>query len=348
MMTIPFSRRFLVLAGALAAGTALTPAPAAAQDFACNTEYVAQEGDYLFGIAARASARLGVTVTVQDLTDFNSTVIDDPDMIRPGMEIYIPCPGGPGEGTDVALADAGGDDIAILTGKEYAPYVDEGLLEGGMSRHLLEAALQARGATDYSITAIGDWSSHLRDLLAAGRFDLAFPWYEPDCEAYDNLSDEGQWRCDNLEFSEPINEVVVAHYGRVGEVESLFEASDMEGKRVCRPEGYFLHDLYASGILPAARLVAPDSPQACFEMLLEGEVDTVTLNERTAEAALAELDAADEVAQARDLATIEDLTVVGMNTNPDIRTLMLRVDQGLSRIARDGTRRAIMQQHLSQ
>ena len=59
--------------------------------------------------------------------------------------------------------------------------------------------------------------------------------------------------------------------------------SDIERKTLCRPKGYFIHDLERKsrdwiyqGIII---LMKADSPDACFDLLMKWEIDAVGVNE---------------------------------------------------------------------
>ncbi|MEM8752217.1 MAG: transporter substrate-binding domain-containing protein [Pseudomonadota bacterium] len=228
--------------------------------------------------------------------------------------------------------------VDILTGGSYAPYVARDLPHGGFSTHVIDTVFGALGdGVAHRIDVIDDWSSHLRILLAGGKYDLAYPWFRPNCAEYDRLGDEGRWRCDNLRFSAPLHEVVVTFFARAGEGASLATVAALEGKRICRPAGYFTHDLAARGLMPPyAERVEPRTPGDCFQMLIAGEADLVTVNADVAEAAVAELGAAAAVEEVDALATIETLHLVGMKANAKTRPTLLRFNRGLAQLIQSG------------
>lgn len=344
-----FFARFLV-----AAAAALSAGAATAQNIQCDSFYTTREGDNLSRIAQAASRANGVAISYQNIVDFNTGKLLDPNLIPTGLRLFIPCPVGatPVNGAtvdDPAFERAQGrPDIKILTGTDYPPYVDEGLPGGGgWSVHLVHEALQFSGQLNYRIDVIGDWSAHLRTLLADGAYDMAFPWFRPNCDKYDQLGDEARWRCDNLLFSEPLHQVVISYYVRAADAERITTEADLAGKRVCRPRGYFTHDLDVRGLtLERFQHVAADSPKDCFERLISGEVDVVALNAETSERMIDALNIENQVAEARRLATIESAHVVVMRTSADGRTLLLRFDQGLLGFRDSGADRDLLPLHL--
>jgi polar amino acid transport system substrate-binding protein len=228
--------------------------------------------------------------------------------------------------------------------------VDEDLPNGGFSTELLERALQFDGQpANYEIDVIRDWSAHLSPLMENGNYDLGYPWFRPDCSQYDLLGEASQWRCDNLIFSRPLHEIVVTFFGRAGEVDDIREPAQAQGMTICRPQGYFTHDLEAMGLTEATiTRAAPSTPEDCFEMLAANEVDLVTVNADTSDRIIRDMQMAGRVSEVIDLSTIQTLHVVGMRGNPDTRLLMRRVDQGLRDIQDAGWFPEIAATHLSQ
>jgi len=324
-----------------------------AQDISCNQTYTTEAGDTLSGIAERAYGR---AQAYQRIFDFNPGKLESPNLILVGVDLYIPCEDG-GERPDlppIETASAVDDDtpsrqiVKILTGAEYAPYVDDGLENGGFSFELVERALQfGSGTKDYRIDVINDWSAHLKPLLADGAYDLAFPWFKPDCSQREKLGEMSQWRCDMLRFSVPLHEVVITFYGRQGGVENIKEPEDAHHLVLCRPSGYFTHDLEVMGLVPPnVTRVRGESPTDCFERLIEREVDLVSVNADTSDRVITELGIRDKVSEIIELATIQTLHVVGMKTNPRTRVLLLRVNKGLKGLREEGTFVDIAAKHL--
>lgn len=330
-------------------GVALYCSLAQAQPLQCDTVYTVEPGDSLSKIAGRTYGR---TTAYQPIFDYNPGVLTSPNTIPVGAELYLPCLEQDG-GEDVAdlapLTPSQSADIRVLTGSEYPPYVDAGLPEGGFSFELVERAMQyADAPADYRIDVINDWSAHLQPLLSDGLYDLGFPWFRPDCSQLDRLGENSVWRCKNLRFSEALHEVVVTFFGRSGEVGEITVPGDANGLTICRPRGYFTHDLEVMGLVPpAVILVAGANPTDCFERLVDGEVDLVTVNADTADNVITELAIREEVEEVINLATIQTLHVVGLKTNPDTRPRLLRVNKGLLGLRDEGTFRSIAEKHLT-
>ena len=324
--------------------------PASAQSVECDGFYTTRKGDSLSKIAKLSSEATGRSITYQKIVDYNTGKLRDPNFIPVGLELFIPCPLDEppvGDEERIELVKATGDNIKILTGSDYPPYVDDGLLNGGFSYDLVASALQANGgALDYRIDIINDWSSHFVPLMDDLVYDMAFPWFQPDCDRIDELGENGRWRCEKLRFSEPLHQVVVTFYVRKEDAKAITVAEDLEGKQVCRPKGYFTHDLDLLGLNKGRFThVAAENPTDCFERLVEGEIDVVGLNADTSEVVIRDLGIADQVSEVRRLASIESLHVVVMRKNERAGALLLRFDQGLLALRDSGEARRITTAH---
>jgi len=323
----------------------MTAGQAAAQNILCDTMYETRPGDTLSQIAGQAYGR---TTAYQKIFDYNPGKLESPSRVPIGVELYIPCEDTTLRSSLPDIAESESDNLKILTGSEYPPYVDKGLDNGGFSYELVERALQyGGGKTDYRIDVINDWGSHLQPLISDGAYDLGFPWFKPDCSQRSKLGEKSRWRCDNLRFSEPLHEVVITFYGRSGEVENISTPEDAKGLKLCRPSGYFTHDLEVMGLVPPAIIrVAGDSPTDCFERLVDGEVDLVSVNADTSDQTITELDIRGQVSEVIQLATIQTLHVVGLKTNPRTRVNLLRVNKGIIGLRNDGTFVKLATRHL--
>lgn len=310
------------------------PAQAAAAEEEATAEVAAEAAP------APASADEPAAATVAAVAPTETTAPDAEELTARDPAVAAPTPPEPAVPAPPAGASLGAltAKVDILTGGSYAPYVARDLPNGGFSTHVIDTVFGALGdGVAHRIDVIDDWSSHLRILLAGGKYDLAYPWFRPNCAEYDRLGDEGRWRCDNLRFSAPLHEVVVTFFARAGEGASLATVAALEGKRICRPAGYFTHDLAARGLMPPyAERVEPRTPGDCFQMLIAGEADLVTVNADVAEAAVAELGAAAAVEEVDALATIETLHLVGMKANAKTRPTLLRFNRGLAQLIQSG------------
>ncbi|WP_417719876.1 ABC transporter substrate-binding protein [Salipiger sp.] len=197
--------------------------------------------------------------------------------VAEGDRLLLPCEPGSQE-ADATPLHQDDAEMKLLTGGDYAPFTDQSWPGQGMVTELVNAALEmAPSPVPYSITWENDWSQHLFPLLDSKTYDMGFPWLKPDCAATPDND-----RCANFHFSDPLVEVLVLLFTRSGSGLVYDSDDDILGKVLCRPKGYFTHDLDRAGREWLSRglvtLVQPATPEACFEALMRGEVDAVTVN----------------------------------------------------------------------
>lgn len=256
---------------------AFCAAPLAAQAQGCNSQYSVQGGDTIFSIAA---AVYGDPEKWTLLYDANEDLLKSQVFqVTDGDVLFIPCDAGAQAAaattTPLQRSDA---ELTLVTGSNFAPFTDTGWPGQGMVTEVVNAALEAMpDPVSYSVVWENDWSRHLFPLLDEKQVDMGFPWYKPDCAA--TPEDE---RCASFHFSDPLVEVLVLLFVREGSGFRYEEDADMIGKTLCRPAGHFTHDLDRPGrewlSKGLVRLVQAETPQACFEELMRGRVDAVTVN----------------------------------------------------------------------
>ncbi len=246
-----------------------------AANAACNAKYTARQGDTLFSIA---QAEYGdnekwTLVYYSNQAALKGSVLQ----VQPGMELFIPC--APGQATPDATP-LRQDDAALkfVTGGDYSPFTDRNWPGDGLITELVNAAMEATpNPVSYSVTWEDDWSKHLFPLLDEKKFDMGFPWLKPDCD-----STPDNERCANFHFSDPLMKLLIMLFVRADDPFTFNSDADIIGKTLCRPKGYFTHDLDRAGRRwltdKKITLVQAESPDACFDLLLKKEVDAVTVN----------------------------------------------------------------------
>ena len=347
--------RFLSAAAACAA-TFLTAGTAAAQ--ACGGTYTVTGGDTLSQIANALYADARKWSVIYNT---NRTLIgDSPNRVQVGQALNIPCIGGlpvfggavTSAATPTATATAprpmpSATTLRLLTAGDFAPFTDEDLENGGLITEIVDASMKNAGVNGYTINWVNDWSSHLDPLLSNAMLDAGFPWYKPDCDG-----DPANYRCENFHFSEPMFEMLILLFTTKAKPITFKSDADIAGKTLCRPAGYFTHDLDKNGRnwMKDAKITLkqPDSVADCFAMLTEGEVDAVALNEFTGRTAIKELGLSATVApvQTRPL-SIEGLHVLVHKNHPNAKNVMAAINQGLDAIKENGTYQQVINRHMS-
>jgi ABC-type amino acid transport substrate-binding protein len=238
--------------------------------------------------------------------------------------------------------------IRILTGSDYAPYVGEALLNGGYSTDLITQAFGSNPESDeINYETVNDWGTHLKPLLSGGSYDLAYPWYRPDCSKREFLGENAKWRCDNLRFSKPLHEVVVGAYAPVTIAGNIATPEDAIGMRICRPSGFFTHDLEAMGLTADKYTrLSPTTATECFEDMRDGRADLVVLNAETAEGIMDQLGITSQMNEVISMSSVQTLHVIGMRKNQRTRLYLRQLDIGLDALQRNGDLTRIMESHL--
>lgn len=316
----------------------------------CGGDYSVKRGDYLSKISNRA---YGDPQKWSLIYQANIKVIgDDPNLIMIGDIFRIPC-------LDAARmegnAEIGGSTpgegkaVQLLTADNYQPFTHRGLLNDGLVTHLVDSAFAANpDIDDYGIVWVNDWAAHLEPLLSEQVYDMGFPWLRPDC-----ASTPEEMRCRNFAFSEPMFEMLVLLFTHEQRPVQFAADSDIFGKTLCRPAGYYTHDLNKDGRNwlrdGKIELEQPQTVEDCFRMLAEGTVDAVAVNEFTGRTAVRELGMDDdvEIVQTRPL-SIEGLHIIVHKSHPDAANLIELANEGLRRLQESGEYDRIVDQHLAQ
>ena len=269
----------------LLVGGGLLLSPAAAQDCGGERHHVTSQADDLYTLAERY---YGDRDKWSAILNANLRVLGgNPYHVPRGLRLRIPCleetsvdsaggrvPPPPPEQTQVELR--------LLTGGDYAPFTDQALPNGGLITEIVDAALSnAPRPVSFGLFWEDSWSKHF-ELLKEGIYHIGFPWFRPDCETYPERE-----RCRLFHFSEPIFEMLVMLFVHSDAPLNYRSDEDIESRNltICRPDGYFTHDLDRGDRRWLERqvitLVTPDTPKDCFDMLARQEVDAVSLNEFT-------------------------------------------------------------------
>lgn len=276
---------------------------------------------------------LGVTGTKPPISI--DTVTDPSPTVGPGTEPGITT-------TPPALYSA---PVSFLTADDFRPFTDRSLPAGGMITDLVAAAMR-QADMPHEIVWINDRSAHLDPLLDRHLFDFGFPWAKPDCKGREETS-----RCRDLLYSAPVFEVLIKLFQLRDSGFAFERDSDVEGRRLCRPAGHDVSDLDADGRnwLRDGKivLIRPDEVRKCFDLLVEGKVDAVAINEFTGLEAVAQLDIGDRVAPALRAIATEPLHLVIAKRHPRASVLMFRVNEALSDMRENGTYKQTVSDHLA-
>jgi polar amino acid transport system substrate-binding protein len=271
---------------------------------------------------------------------------NDPTRLQPGTQLDIPCltavPRAPAKRLQQDDAE-----LKLLTGGNYAPFTGRDLPGDGLITEIVNAAFESSPApVTFSLTWADDWSQHLFPLLDEKQYDVGFPWLQPNCR-----ENPGHKRCRNFHFSEPLFEMLVMLFVRKARPLRFDQDSDLHGTILCRPKGYYTHDLDRGDRRWLSDkhidLVRADSPEDCFRRLQRGEVEGVTLNEFLGRTKLHEMGLSDAIVAVDRPVSIEGLHVIVSKTHPRGTTFMYRFNAGLQRLKKSDRYNEIVARHLS-
>lgn len=335
-------------------GMAVTQ-PTQAQEPTCDQDYIVRSGDSLSRISRVAFGDANYWPLIYYT---NSEVIgEDPSILAIGAPLRMPpCPNEANTGNtvtddaaEVSQSSRPANTIEILTGSDYSPFTDHELDQGGMLTELVTSVLSTgKGNQAHVIDWVDDWDAHIDPLLRHRKYDMGFPWFKPDCTQPDNLPEDDRLRCEFL-FSEPLFDLLIVLFKRVEDTSPLTSDTDLHGKRLCRPSGYFTFDLAARGLVPGGtiELDRPQSVDECFHRLIDGQVDFVTLNQLTGQEALNQLDYSDYVTVSEDLADVLSLHLITHKTHPNASILMHHFNRGLKEVKSNGVYDELVSRHLA-
>jgi hypothetical protein len=331
---------------------ALMTTAASAQDL-CSV-YTVKPGDTLSRIANVARVPSGYS----GVYAANRDVVSDPNIIEVGMKLTIPCEDGSEPATKAAAEPEPATEpvvgatvepaaepaklppLRFLTSGDYAPFADQSLPEGGLHVEIVKAAME-RGNPDqdYTLTWIDDFEVHLTELLPSGAYDAGYMWFMPDCSKVDLYGPEAKMRCSTYLATDPFFEDAVGFYTKAGSpLVNATSYEDLKGKRLCRPEGWFMWDLEAEGLVePAVIMVKPATQIDCWKALEADEADVVTFDAAPAEDDLVTLKISDNIKEIKALASIQTSHVLIPKSNPNGEAYIAILNKGLAEIRADGT-----------
>lgn len=258
---------------------------------ACQPSYTVQPGDTLFSIAEKY---LG-DMTKWSLIFYNNPQLGSDNLVNvpAGEVLTIPCPEGsvvvqaptaPVEQEETVTALAAtpltrpGGEVAAPQGAKYPPFTDSNWPAQRLLSDIVRAAMEdIPDPIPFSFMRDDDWTERA-ELAQNGSIDLIFPAAMPNCEA-----DPGQYKCTTFHFTEPLVEIVVLLFARADDPFTYTQDSDIHGKTLCRPSVFYTDDLDVPGrAWLSDGLVALEQPataEQCFDMLMNGKVDAVAVNE---------------------------------------------------------------------
>lgn len=344
-------------------------ASAAAMAQTCGQDYTIQDGDSLAKIAAKVYGKSSqwTTIFYANQDRFGS----GQSLLVPGLAIRIPCLGGsapklPEAATTEAQAPVAPSPpplsseikrIQFLTATDYAPFTDASLPSGGMITDVVNTAMgalrkESGSSFEFTVSWVNDWAAHLNPLLVTRAFDMGFPWYKPNCQAFEDLDTNAKYRCQKFFFSNPVFEEQVLVFVKKDSPITMASESELVGKKLCRPAGFWTFDLDDNGRNwvkdKKVTMLNPPGIEDCMKLLMEGTADAVPINELTGRAAMVRLDLADKLRVIEKPIAILTLHVIIAKSHPNARTMLYYFNSALDKLKASGNYDTIVEKHLQQ
>jgi ABC-type amino acid transport substrate-binding protein len=335
----------------LLALTLALPATAWSQS-ACST-YTVQVGDTLTTIAEAAYGSFDYQMIFNANRD---ALAANPNQLPAGLQLILPCDDGRLSEEDALSAIIATEDakqseatggavnplqppLRFVSGNDWKPFTDESLAGGGILVRIAQTALQ-RGGNNRGSTVdwIDDWGAHTDVLLPSGAFDISIAWAVPDCERIDTLGESGRRRCVDFIASLPVYEVADTISTLAdNKYASATSYADLEGARVCRPEGWSMFPMEETGLVePFITLVQLRTPFDCAKALIAGQVDVLAIELESATDAFTDLGAMEMVSVNPVLVRFLTYHFITARNNPRGRIYIAMLNKGLNEMRKSG------------
>ena len=309
--------------------------------------YTIVRGDTLSSIATVAAVDGGF----QTLYNANTDVLSSPNVLEVDQVLRIPCADGSLPGGSVRAEPAvtapspvpvttlPDRPLRIATATGYAPFTDEDAPGGGLITRMVNRSMELGNPDqEYQLMFINDWGAHLETLLPSGAVDMVFPWFKPDCDKVENLSPASAYRCTDFNQSEPFYEALVGYYTLKGSpYENVQTYPELFGARLCRPEAWFTFDLEGEQLMPPnVELKTTVAQDGCWQLLLDGEVDVITLDALPAEEDYRELGLDGQIAKLEPLTSSVTMHVFVSKDNQFANDALPIINAGLEELRLSG------------
>jgi polar amino acid transport system substrate-binding protein len=310
----------------------------------CDVEYKVQPGDTLVSIA---ELHYGNRSHWGALYEANKKRLAEAKVI-PGTMLHVPClDGAPtAENAQEAPLERQEAEINLLAVGDLAPYVGRHLPQMGLIPDLVTTALDLSPSPVSHAVSISANRAEQMDLLASATFDMGFPHARPDCEAApeDRL-------CRVFHFSDPVMDVPMMLFVRADRQFPFQDDADLQGKSLCRPEGAFTHDLDAGDrhwIADGTIIyVTAPSAEGCFDKVLSGEVDAVSVDLFAGGSVLLENGWRDRIVPLDRPVSVVGLHVIISKSHWRGTTHLYRLNAGIARLRQEGRYEEIVARHLA-
>ncbi|MBP7339909.1 ABC transporter substrate-binding protein [Niveispirillum sp.] len=214
--------------------------------------------------------------------------------------------------------------LKLVTGSDYAPYVDDTLPGGGPVTRLVREIFTTAGIT--ADISVEPWRRGYEGLLAH-RFDATFPYIRTEQRAREVL------------FSDPITIVRQHLVVAIGNERAAMATGWMKGRRVCAAVGYglpaWLNLLIQQGDV---QRVTPTQQRSCLSMIIADRADFMVEDDRIADARRATVSEREKLVTVPGPAASESsLHLIVARDNPRGREILDIFNRGLAKMRANGS-----------
>jgi len=285
--------------------------------------YVVKKGDTLSKIAKKQLGEINLWI---ELYRANKHIIKDADRINIGQKLIIPV-----ISKQSIKRKKRNDVIKLVTGNKYAPFSDEKLPRGGMITEIVNEVFKGMGKE----TSIDFWSwKYGYDATLAGEFVATFPYLK------------NEERTKLFYYSKPLYDIMILPFVKKNSSIKYNKLDDLKGLSVCRPEGYYIHDIQPLIDKDAIDLKRPEDLDDCFKMLVNGTVDVVPANEFSAKSEIHKLKLDDKIKALETPVSVDTLHIIFPKKRPGARMLQYKFDQQVIKLEESGRLEKIKTNHL--
>jgi len=229
------------------------------------------------------------------------------------------------------VTDGANKVITLVTGREDPPFTGEDLPQQGMLTEVVRTAFESMG---YDVK-FAFWEREQGWKAAQeGRFAGTFPYLI-----------NGEYLT-HFFYSKPLFGLLIRGFVDQKKPFRFEDLRDLSGHVVCRPDGQDLYDLQPLLVKRLITLKTPKTIGTCFDLLVQGKVDVVSVNEVAGQRVLHEAGLTEGVCMLDKVVSIDTVHLLFSKRIPQSEELMKQFDQALTHLEANGALQDVHSRHL--
>jgi polar amino acid transport system substrate-binding protein len=263
-----------------------------------------------------------------------------PSVPRPGS--LPPAVSGPSEGSAPSqaaplpaspplLTEGADKSITLVTGREDPPFTGEDLPEQGMLTEVVRTTFESMG---YEVKFVLWEREQGFQATQEGRFAGTFPHFI-----------HGEYLT-HFFYSKPLFRLLIRGFVNKQKPFQFDSFRDLNGHVVCRPDGQDLYDLQPLLVKRLITLKSPKTIRSCFDLLMQGNVDVVSVNEFAGQEVLYDAGLTERVCILDKVISIDTVHLLFPKRISQSEELMNQFDQALTRLEATGALKDVHSRHL--